>query len=94
MKNNNHSEVVAANKVVICVNVKTQKTKSGLELSSSETKPEIGIVVAFGKGKKPVEFSVGDTVVYRKYTDNKIYLGSEEYNFVLFKDVLGKVKSK
>lgn len=82
---------MAAKGVVVCVAVQSEKTKSGLELVNTENKPETGRVVAFGEGKKPIPFEIGDVVVFRRYTDNRIYLSGTEYNFVLFKDVLGVV---
>ena len=91
IKTSLHEEVSAAKKVVICVTAKEYVTKSGLELSNKENKPETGVVVSFGEGKKPIEFEVGDTIVFRKYTDNRIYLGDTEYNFIQFNDVLGVV---
>jgi chaperonin GroES len=90
---NKYENIQAAAKVVICVPMEAYKTKSGMELSTNGTdKPETGNVVAFGEGKKPIEFEVGDTIVFRKYTDNRIFLGDTEFNFILFKDVLGVIK--
>lgn len=83
--------ILAAEKVVVCKNTKSQKTKSGLELPNTENKPEMGEVVVIGTGKKPVPFKVGDNIVFRRYTDNRIVVGGVEYNFIQFKDVLGIV---
>lgn len=70
-----------------------QTTKSGLHLNNAENKPETGEVVVVGKGVKPIEFKIGDYIVFRKYTDNRIFLSGVEYNFVQFKDVLGVIKN-
>ena len=86
------NEIIAAKKVVVCVNAKTHTTKSGLELANTDNKPETGEVVVFGSGKKPIDFNVGDVIVFRRFTDNRIFLEGVEYNFVLFKDVLGVIK--
>jgi len=86
------TELIASKKVVICVNPKMQKSKSGLDLPTAENKPETGEVIVIGEGQKPFDFKVGDTIVYRKYTENKIFIGGTEYNFVRFLDILGAVK--
>lgn len=86
--------MIPAKKVVICEQVE-QVTHSGLHLASSEDskKPETGKIIAIGEGKLPVECSVGDTIVYRRYTDNKVSVNGKEYNFISFKDILAVVKS-
>ena len=85
-------KILAAKNVVVCVNAKSHTTKSGLELQNTENKPETGEVVVIGTGTPPVKFKVGDVIVFRRYTDNRIFLGGVEYNFVQFKDVLGTIK--
>jgi len=87
-----NNEILAAKGVVVCINAKSHTTKSGLELANTDNKPETGEVVVFGTGKKPIEFGIGDVIVFRRFTDNRIFLGGVEYNFVLFKDVLGVIK--
>lgn len=89
-----NDQIKAAKNVVVCKNAMTQKTKSGLELNHADNKPEMGEVVVLGAGTPPVKLKVGDTIVFRRYTDNRIFLGGTEYNFVQFKDVLGVVKDK
>lgn len=85
-------DIQPAKSVVVCINAKMQKTKSGLEIANGENKPETGEVVAIGAGTRTVPFKIGDVIVFRRYTDNRIFVGGTEYNFVLFKDVLGIVK--
>lgn len=87
-----NDEIIASKNVVVCVNMKSHTTKSGLELNNTENKPETGEVVVLGEGKPPVPVKVGDTIVFRRYTDNRVFLGSTEYNFVQFKDILGIIK--
>lgn len=72
--------------VVVCVNVTSHKTKSGLHLPNTENKPEMGEVVAFGEGKKPIDFKIGDVIIFRKYTDNRVFMHGHEFNFVRFSD--------
>lgn len=86
-----HKNIYAAKKVVVCISAKAETTKSGLNLPNTENKPETGEVVCFGKGEKTIPFEIGDQIVFRKYTDNRIHLSGIEYNFVRFKDVLGVI---
>jgi len=92
MTKTKENKILAAKRVVVCVNAGTQKTKSGLELANTENKPETGKVVVVGEGKPPIDFKVDDTIVFRRYADNRIFLNGIEYNFVQFKDVLGVIK--
>jgi chaperonin GroES len=77
-------------KTVICeaVNVSTVGV---LQMAQEEKKPEVGKVLSIGEGKLPVEIKIGDTIVYRRYTDNKISINGKEYNFISFKDILAVV---
>jgi len=86
-------EIFASKEVVVCKNAPLQTTKSGLQVTSQDNKPETGEVVVIGKGTKPIDFEIGDYIVFRKYTDNRIFLSGIEYNFVQFKDVLGVVRN-
>ena len=89
--------VQPAKNVVVCINVKSSKSKSGLYLPNTENKPETGEVVAIGEGDKPIDFQVGDIIVYRRYTDNRVFMHGHEFNFVRFStkeefnDVLGTI---
>lgn len=85
------TKIVAAKKVVVCITAKETVSKSGLILNNAENKPETGEVVVIGDGKQPVSFKVGDMIVFRRYTDNRINIGGVEYNFIKFSDVLGVV---
>lgn len=73
-------------------------TKSGLEaIETGKNAPEIGEVIMIGKGTPPVPMKVGDTIVYKKYMENKVYIpqAGEELNFIEFKEIvanLGKQK--
>ena len=85
--------ILPAENTVICKNPPESKTKSGLHLASDK-KPELGVVVAIGKPDKerevlPIEMKVGDTIVFRRYADNRIFIEGEEFNFIDFKDIVG-----
>ena len=81
-----------AAKTIICTPVKVERTKSGLIIVADEReKPEIGVVYAIGSGKLPVPLKVGDHVVYRKYSDNKVTIETSEFNFIRFEDVVAKL---
>jgi len=85
-------EVIAAEKNIVCTNPPESKTKSGLTLVDNDKKPELGIVHSIGKGELPADISIGDTVVFRRYTDNRIFIEGVEYNFVRFEDIVGILK--
>lgn len=77
-----------AKKIVIC---ETVKLKSGIGLTlppSGDKPPELGRVLYIGEGKKPVEFEVGDTIVYMKYSDNKVDIKGQIYNFIEFRNIV------
>lgn len=93
-----------AKAIVVLRDVGKQETKSGLYLPDTDgkSKPETGIVVAMGdedpemengNGFMPISFKVGDQIVYRKYSDNKITVNAEEYNFINFRDVVAVVQN-
>jgi len=91
--------ILPAINTVVCKNPPESKTKSGLHLPGADgKKPEIGVVIAVGEPKKggemPVKFKVGDTIVFRRYADNRIFIEGEELNFIDFKDVVGVLKSE
>lgn len=78
-----------------------KKTASGIYLPDShEEKPQAGTVLAVGDatyqdGQK-IESSVkkGDIVVYKKWGGNELEVGSIEYQFLKFEDLLAVVKGK
>ncbi len=85
--------IIPAKNIVILKSVKLT-TKSGLEsVETGRNAPEIGEVVRIGKGILPVKIKVGDTVVYRKYMENKVYVPQvgEELNFIDFKELVANL---
>ena len=95
------SKILPAKNVVVLIPPENQKTKSGLVLIDTENKTEMGVVYAIGEGKKPCDFKIGDSVVFRRYTENRVFVEGIEFNFVRFNvddptvnDVLGIVRLK
>jgi len=72
-------------------------TLSGIVLPDShEEKPQKGKVLAVGQGevtdngtKKKSPCEVGQSVVYKKWGGNEYQVGSQEYLFVKFEDIMG-----
>jgi chaperonin GroES len=87
------SSLDPAKEVVILKDPGKQTTKSGLFIPQPEGKerPEIGEVVAIGKGIKPVAFEVGDRIVYRKYIEHSVQVGANHFIIVEFKDIRARV---
>lgn len=87
-------DILPSKETVIVIESKRQKTDSGLiiPITDEKAKPEMGEVVAIGTGEKPVDFSVGDTIFYRRYTDNKIFYKDRHFNFIKFEDIVGVIK--
>lgn len=82
-------------KIAILSPAEQAKTASGLTIPTDKTtKPEVGKVVAIGEGDKPIDFNIGDTVIYEKYVENKVFLPEGEFNFIRFKFILAVKKNK
>lgn len=84
------SKIIPAKKVVLIESVEV-KSSTGIEYVQ-EKKQETGKVVAIGEGKKPVEMKVGDTIVFRKFGEDKLFFEGRELLFVTFPDILGVIK--
>lgn len=74
-----------------------EKTKTGILLpeTSEKERPEQGIVVAVGPGKKdkkgkviPLEVKSGDKVLFTKYGPNEIKVENKEYLIAKEEDIL------
>lgn len=76
-----------ARKVVVCEEVK-QRTSSGIVMVEEDKKPELGKIIAIGEGKLPVDMKIGDIIVFRRYTDNRINIAGRTYNLIEFRDIL------
>lgn len=75
------------------------KTASGIILpDSAKEKPQMGKVVAVGKGKTgpkgdvhPMVVKVGDTVMYKKWGGNEVKVDGKEMTLVSQEDILAVV---
>lgn len=68
------------------------KTASGIIIpDTAKEKPQEGVVVAVGEGKKdePLTVKVGDKVLYGKYAGTELKLNNKEYLIVRESDLLG-----
>lgn len=78
---------------------KTTQTAGGIYLpDNAGDKPQAGTVIAVGNSthkdgvelKSPVK--VGDSIVYKKWGGNDVKIGSVEYQFLQFEDILAIIK--
>lgn len=76
-----------------------KQTVSGIYLPDShDEKPQYGTVLAVGADTKEdgdtksAPAKAGDTVVYKKWGGNEVTIGSTEYQFLKFEDILAIVK--
>lgn len=78
------------------------KTASGIILPDSvKEKPQMGTVIAVGKGKAgqkgevfPMQVKVGDTVMYKKWGGNEVKMDNKEMTLVSQEDILAVVQLK
>lgn len=75
------------------------RTQSGLFLpDSAQEKPQQGKVIAVGEGTRngdtltPPTVKIGDTVIFGKFTGEKIQLDGEEHLILRESDLLGIVQ--
>lgn len=74
-----------------------EKTKSGIVIpGKSQEKPQEAEVVAVGPGlgdkKKEMQVSVGDKVIYSKFSGTEVKLEEETFVIVRQSDILALVK--
>jgi chaperonin GroES len=85
-------------RVVVKV-VKEEKTAGGLLLpDTAQEKPQTGEILAVGPGKmldngtrQAVDVTVGDKVLFAKYSGTEVKLDGETYLLLSEKDLLGVV---
>ena len=85
--------------VVVQAVAEEMVTKSGIVLpETSKEKPEQGKVIAVGPGKilesgtrAPMSVSVGDTVLFKKYSPDEITASGEKYLVIRDSDILAVV---
>jgi chaperonin GroES len=85
--------------VLVEPNQKQTRTQGGIYLpDSAGDKPQAGTVIAVGAPthkdgaelKSPVK--VGDSIVYKKWGGNDVKMGTIEYQFLQFEDILAVIK--
>lgn len=79
------------NRVVVEPSQAEQKTVSGIIIpDSAQEKPQKGVVVAVGKGKKDeeMEVKVGDTVLYGKYAGTEITVDGKNFMIMTQNDIM------
>jgi chaperonin GroES len=67
------------------------KTAAGLYIpDTAKEKPQQGVVIAAGPGKKdePMEVKVGDQVLYGKYAGTEVTVEDKKYLIVKQSDIL------
>jgi chaperonin GroES len=77
-----------------------QKTAGGIIIpDTAKEKPQIGKVIAAGKGKKtedgkvlPMDVKKGDKVLFSKYSGSEVKMDGEEYLIMGEDDILGIVE--
>ena len=80
-----------ADRVVIEPGPAETKTESGIIIpDSAKEKPQEGIVVAVGNGKKdePMTVAVGNKVLYGKYSGTELKLEGKDYLIMREADIL------
>jgi chaperonin GroES len=86
-------------RIVVEPAAKEEKTAGGIILpDSAKEKPLKGKVLAVGPGKtldngtkSPVDVTVGETVLYGKYSGTEVTVEGKEYIILRAEDVLGVV---
>ena len=81
-------------RVIIKPAAAEEKTLSGLIIpDTAKEKPQRGIVVAAGTGKKdePVTVKTGDNVLYGKYAGTEIQIEGQDYLIMRESDILAIV---
>ena len=84
-----------ADRVVIEPLEAEKKTAGGIILPDSSTeKPQKGVVIAVGSGKKgePMTLKMGDVVLYGKYGGSEISYGEKNYLIMRESDVYAVVE--
>ncbi|NMB37077.1 MAG: co-chaperone GroES [Bacteroidales bacterium] len=84
-----------ADRVLIEPKEAETKTAGGLFIpDTAKEKPQQGIVVAVGNGKKdePMELAAGDTVLYGKYAGTEISVDGKDYLIMRQSDVVAVLK--
>ena len=79
-----------ADRVVVEPAAAEEKTASGIIIpDTAKEKPQKGLIVAIGTGKKdePLSVKVGDSVLYGKYSGTEITLDGKDYLIMRESDI-------
>ena len=79
-----------ADRVLVQPAAAEEKTASGLYIpDTGKEKPQKGLVVAVGNGKKdePLTVKVGDTVLYGKYSGTELSVDGNDYLIMRESDI-------
>ena len=82
------------NRVIVRAAEAETKTAGGIIIpDTAKEKPQRGVVVAVGTGKKdePMTVKPGDTVLYGKYAGTEITVGTEELLIMRESDILAVI---
>ncbi|MDD4141548.1 MAG: co-chaperone GroES [Bacteroidales bacterium] len=80
-----------ADRVIIEPAAADQKTLGGIIIpDTAKEKPQKGVVVAVGPGKKdePMTVKVGDTVLYGKYAGSELSFDGKDYMIMRESDIV------
>ena len=83
-----------ADRVLVEPKEAEEKTASGIYIpDTAKEKPQRGVVVAAGPGKKdePMEVKAGDEVLYGKYAGTEISIEGKDYLIMRLSDILAVV---
>ena len=83
-----------ADRVVIEAAAAEEKTAGGIIIpDTAKEKPQRGIVVAVGNGKKdePMTVKVGDNVLYGKYSGTEVQIDGKDYLIMRESDIFAVV---
>jgi chaperonin GroES len=95
------SKIIPLADRVVVKNIKADETTaSGLVIpDTAKEKPQQGEVVAVGPGRVddngkrvPMDVSVGDRILYAKYSGNDVKLDQTDYLVLSEKDILAKIE--
>jgi chaperonin GroES len=83
-----------ADRVIVEVSQAEEKTASGIIIpDTAKEKPQQGVVVAVGTGKKdePMTVQVGDRILYGKYSGTEINHDGKDYLIMRESDIFAVV---
>lgn len=78
-------------RVIVKAAAAEEKTAGGIIIpDTAKEKPQRGIVIAAGPGKKdePVTVKVGDTVLYGKYSGTEVEIEGDDFLIMRESDIL------